>query len=287
MLSGILVAAVLGVVSFLAWEFLGTAEERPRPRIVYGPSGTASASSQRPMSKKDVADPSMAEPLGKNKWLKGYQNAVDKPEPEKQSASNQPRETSVPKRIAESTQKGRWIFIDKANFRLYLADGNTVVDSWRIAVGKVTGNKRKGGDNRTPEGADFSVQQIQDAHTWTRDFHDGKGAIKGAYGPWFIRLKTGWQGIGICGTHDPDSIGTLASVGSVLLKNEDLVSLHQYVTVGMKVVIGPNADGSTKEELSSAPEKTDVSTTKDSVKKVTKKRTSGRRSTAKRSRRRK
>lgn len=52
-----------------------------------------------------------------------------------------------------------------------------MIDSWGVALGKVPGNKQKAGDMRTPEGS-FSVQQIQDARSWTHDFKDGKGVIK-------------------------------------------------------------------------------------------------------------
>jgi len=71
------------------------------------------------------------------------------------------------------------------------------------------------------------------------DFGDGKGPIAGAYGPKFIRLKTGWSGIGIHGTHDPAYIGKRVTEGCIRLKNEDLAELVPYVKVGMKVQIAP------------------------------------------------
>ena len=258
-LSGIIVAAVLGAVGFFTWEFFGTAEQASKPRIVYGASGTAYAR-ERP-SHMNVEKIIPAAPLGENQALKDpepvepEQPAVDRPEPPTPVA----KKLVVPATIAASTEKGKWIFIDKANFRLYLAEGNKVIDSWGIAVGKVPGDKRGKGDMRTPEGKNFSVQQIQDARSWTHDFGDGKGVIKYAYGPWFIRLKTGWSGIGIHGTHDPDSIGTLASEGCIRLKNEDLVELHKQVKVGMKVVIGPNSKKDLERAgVDAAPKKADV-----------------------------
>ena len=80
--------------------------------------------------------------------------------------------------------------------------GGEVLEVFGVAVGKNAGDKQRAGDMRTPEGS-FTVEQVQDASWWSHDFGDGKGEIKGAYGPWFIRLKTGWRGIGIHGTHDP------------------------------------------------------------------------------------
>ena len=103
-------------------------------------------------------------------------------------------------------------------------------------MGKNSGDKRKVGDNRTPVG-EFTVQSIENASHWTHDFKDGKGVIAGAYGLWFIHLKTGWQGIGIHGTHDPSSIGKNVTDGCIRLNNEDLKELKPLVRVGMTVRI--------------------------------------------------
>ncbi|MDD4365864.1 MAG: L,D-transpeptidase, partial [Synergistales bacterium] len=51
--------------------------------------------------------------------------------------------------------------------------------------------------------------------------------------------KTGWQGIGIHGTHDPDSIGTLVTEGCIRLLNENVLWLRERVAVGTKVLIEP------------------------------------------------
>ncbi len=112
-----------------------------------------------------------------------------------------------------------------------------MIAEYPVALGKNLGNKKKAGDNKTPEGS-FEVQQIQDAAAWTHDFRDGKGEIKGAYGSHFIRLLTPpYKGIGIHGTHDPSSIGSRASEGCIRLKNEDLLELVKMVYVGMPVTI--------------------------------------------------
>ncbi len=95
---------------------------------------------------------------------------------------------------------------------------------------------------KTPDGT-FVVDEILDASYWTHDFKDGKGEIKGAYGPWFISLDTtnlskgAWGGIGIHGTHDPAFIGTRASEGCIRLNNADIEQLKKFAKVGMKVVI--------------------------------------------------
>lgn len=133
------------------------------------------------------------------------------------------------------------IYISKVDMTLTLLDaqGREVV-TYPMACGRNKGHKQKKGDMRTPEGK-FSLQQIQDASKWTHDFGDGKGVIKGAYGPCFMRLKTGFSGIGIHGTHDPKSIGTRATEGCIRLENKNAEALSKQVTLGMTVIIGPEA----------------------------------------------
>ncbi len=222
-LSGLIIAAFIALVGWWAWKIWIVPSEPPKPAIVDS-SGKPQIFGEG-LPTEDVGD-DVAQNTGKNLGIKE--------EPIKTT------ELTIPEIISSSEEKGTWIFVDKANFRLYLVDGNEVHDSWGICVGEISGNKEKTGDRRTPEGS-FTVQQIQPAETWTHDFKDGKGVIKGAYGPWFIRLKTGWKGIGIHGTHDPDSIGTMATEGCIRLRNKDLEKLKSQVKIGMKVVIGPNA----------------------------------------------
>lgn len=129
------------------------------------------------------------------------------------------------------------IFIDKQDFSLtvYNSSGEIQVE-FPIACGKKLGQKKRVGDNKTPEGV-FVIEQIQDSSKWGHDFKDGKGFIKHAYGPWFFRIKTGFRGIGIHGTHDPESIGTRATEGCVRLNNENLESLKEFIEIGMTVII--------------------------------------------------
>jgi len=130
-----------------------------------------------------------------------------------------------------------WIRVIKNNFRLYLYRGQEMKRHYYVAVGRNPGDKERFGDNRTPRGT-FTVQSIEDSRRWTFDFRDGRGPIRGAYGPWFIRLRAPpWRGIGIHGTHDPESLGTMISEGCVRMRNEELVELLQFVSVNMTVVI--------------------------------------------------
>lgn len=138
------------------------------------------------------------------------------------------------------------ILIDKSDFTLFVLDNNNTkapVETFKCALGKATGDKEKSGDMKTPIGT-FKVIEVCDASYWTHDFKDGKGKIKGAYGPWFFYLDTNekskgqWDGIGIHGTHDPASIGTLASEGCIRLLNEHVQILkNKYIKVGTMVTI--------------------------------------------------
>ncbi len=129
------------------------------------------------------------------------------------------------------------ILVNKSEYKLTLYKGDEIVKVYPIAIGKNTGDKQYIGDHRTPVG-NFKVVSIEDASKWSHDFRDGKGKIKGAYGPWFLRLDAkGWKGIGIHGTHDPDSLGTRATEGCVRLRNSDIQELKQLAYVNMPVVI--------------------------------------------------
>lgn len=134
------------------------------------------------------------------------------------------------------------ILVKKGTFQLFLLDHEQPVAVWGIALGKNPGQKSQRGDMKTPTGI-FRIDEIDDAAAWTHDFKDGKGEIKGAYGPFFLSLDTEalskgqWGGIGIHGTHDPDSIGTRASEGCIRLQNDNLSKLRTYAFVGMQVRI--------------------------------------------------
>lgn len=131
----------------------------------------------------------------------------------------------------------RYLDIDKNNLMLHVIEQTDTVASFPICVGKNLGQKIKSGDHKTPEGK-FTISKIQNSSSWKHDFKDGKGLTKGAYGPWFFRLKTPMSNhIGIHGTCFPESIGKRESEGCIRLKNEDLYELYKFVYVGMTVVI--------------------------------------------------
>lgn len=131
------------------------------------------------------------------------------------------------------------IVITKSKFELEVYnDKNEIIKTYKVAIGKNPGDKQRKGDMRTPVG-EFKIIQIQNSKSWVYDFPDDNlGPIKGAYGPWFIRLKTPkWTGIGIHGTHDPKSIGTMSSTGCIRMRNEDITELKDMVKIGIPVII--------------------------------------------------
>lgn len=141
----------------------------------------------------------------------------------------------------EEISNSSFILINKETMSLSVYDykGNEVVE-YPIACGLNYGNKEKIGDMKTPEGV-FHVSDIQNSSQWSHDFKDGLGEIAGAYGPHFIRLEVpGHKGIGIHGTHKPESIGTRDTEGCIRLNNNDIVELINYVSIGMVVVIIPS-----------------------------------------------
>lgn len=153
------------------------------------------------------------------------------------------QEEKLPTLAEQYKMDADFILIKKSEFKLYAVDAKgNIVAAYGCALGLKPGQKKKSGDMKTPDGV-FPIDEILDASYWTHDFNDGKGEIPGAYGPWFISLDTTelsggrWSGIGIHGTHAPESIGTRASEGCVRLNNADIVKLKQFARVGMKVVI--------------------------------------------------
>lgn len=149
---------------------------------------------------------------------------------------------TIVKEYSPNLEKGL-IYIDKQELVLTLFSSNgEVIAEYPVACGRNLGQKQKVGDFKTPEGV-FYVKQIQDSSKWGHDFKDGNGFIKHAYGPWFIRLETGrHKGIGIHGTHAPESIGTRATEGCIRLNNDNLTKLKPYIVEGITVVIGPDFD---------------------------------------------
>jgi lipoprotein-anchoring transpeptidase ErfK/SrfK len=106
------------------------------------------------------------------------------------------------------------------------------VERYPVAIGSHPdgGDKEAVGDYRTPEGQ-FEIVSVEDSADWDREGEK-------VYGPFFLRIACPpWEGIGIHGTNEPDTIGTRATRGCIRMRNEDLLSIVSRVGVGTKVVI--------------------------------------------------
>lgn len=166
--------------------------------------------------------------------------------------------------------EAEYIVIAKESMTLRLYDSHdALICRFNVATGKHAGNKQEPGDMKTPEG-EFTIKEIIPSHHWTHDFGDGQGAVEGCYGNWFIQLDIPeHKGIGIHGAYDPQTIGTRATDGCILLEYSALDSIQPLLRAGMRVTITPGrldykADGvempvpqptkPTKAEPAEAPE---------------------------------
>ena len=134
-----------------------------------------------------------------------------------------------------------FIVVDKSALTLALVDAEgKAIKEYGIAVAVNYGPKKVAGDHKTPEGK-FKINELLYAKGLKHDFHDGKGPIKDAYGPWFLRLDVpGFRDIGIHGTPFPESIGSRATEGCIRMRNSDILDLKNRVQLGTVVIITPD-----------------------------------------------
>ncbi len=113
------------------------------------------------------------------------------------------------------------------------------VEDMKISTGMNPGNKRKGGDHKTPEGY-ARISQIQNTSRWE---FEGRGAnpAPGDYGPWGLRLKYDgrkWRSILFHGTNEPYNLGKRVSHGCIRFHNEDISKIKEnYGGIGSLVYI--------------------------------------------------
>lgn len=132
------------------------------------------------------------------------------------------------------------IVVDINKSRLYLfenKDGNIhYVADYYVTVGKNGAEKTKEGDLRTPTGVYFVTANLPKAKL--SDFY-GAGAFPISYpNEWDKRMGRDGHGIWLHGTpSDTYSRPPRASSGCVVLTNQDLSSLSQYLQVGLTPVV--------------------------------------------------
>lgn len=156
------------------------------------------------------------------------------------------REVRINKPLTEEERNKCFLVISKTKLSLSvyeaIEDDTICLASYPVCIGKNKGNKEKSGDMKTPESSlesPLRITAIQDAHSWTHDFGDGRGAIL-SYGNWFFRLSTpGHSGIGIHGsTNNEESVPGRGSEGCIRLKDSDIIHLKEnFAIVGMPVVV--------------------------------------------------
>jgi lipoprotein-anchoring transpeptidase ErfK/SrfK len=126
------------------------------------------------------------------------------------------------------------ITIDLSDRRLTLYQGDTVLHTYPIAVG------REGW--QTPTG-EFEVQQMVQNPAWmnpfTREVIDG-GHPRNPLGNYWIGFWTdGTNWVGMHGTPNPETVGTAASHGCIRLYNDDIQALFGQVRMGTPVTVVP------------------------------------------------
>ncbi|MGG3311586.1 L,D-transpeptidase [Paenibacillus sp. FSL W8-0187] len=105
------------------------------------------------------------------------------------------------------------IIVDLSDFQLHLLDGDTVVRTFPVAIGKMA--------TQTPPG-NYTIVNKQ----------PNPGGPFGAY--WLGLSKPHY---GIHGTNDPSSIGRYVSHGCIRMYNEDVIELASLVPIHTRVTI--------------------------------------------------
>lgn len=105
------------------------------------------------------------------------------------------------------------IIVDLSDFQLHLLDGNIVIRTFPVAIGKMA--------TQSPPG-NYTIVNKQ----------PNPGGPFGAY--WLGLSKPHY---GIHGTNDPSSIGRSVSHGCIRMYNEDVVELAALVPIHTRVTI--------------------------------------------------
>lgn len=135
--------------------------------------------------------------------------------------------------LPSAAPKASEIVLRLSERRVYVYDGDRVLDSYPVAIG--TSN------TPTPTG-EFEVFQMIVEPSWQSPwtgevFPPGPLSALGLRWIGFTELPNGV--IGFHGTPTLASIGQAASNGCVRLRNEDVLALFEHVRMGMTVVVEP------------------------------------------------
>lgn len=155
----------------------------------------------------------------------------------------------VPPATSPGTPPSRRIEINVPAFTLYLYEGEELLATYPVAVGRpVSVFPNRTVVSETPAGT-FVIATKVVAPTWypplwlkrERGWPSDYKVAPGPYNPlgsrWLGIQRPGVSGYGIHGTNDPDSIGRAVTLGCIRLRNEDAEELYDLVEVGTPVSI--------------------------------------------------
>jgi murein L,D-transpeptidase YafK/predicted regulator of Ras-like GTPase activity (Roadblock/LC7/MglB family) len=154
--------------------------------------------------------------------------------------------------VVDASRSRLYVFENRAGLPVRVAD-------FYVTIGKAGPGKQKEGDNRTPIGI-YTISGFKPARELT-DFY-GSGAYTLSYpNEWDARQGRDGHGIWIHGSpSDTYSRAPRASEGCVVLANDDLTRLGQYVQTGKTPVViaaeiewaSPDAIDARRNELTAA-----------------------------------
>ena len=152
--------------------------------------------------------------------------------------SNQAR-AAVPQTYSPGSNE-LWIKIDKEKLQLTLRRGvNEILNSYPVAIGRGTGEKKNRLDMITPPGVFRIWRVIEDATQLVFDpkwFNEPGEPQKGVYGAKLISFYNPWE-LALHGTNAPSSIGHRVTRGCIRMHNRDIIELSKSVKPGMHLWI--------------------------------------------------
>jgi lipoprotein-anchoring transpeptidase ErfK/SrfK len=132
-----------------------------------------------------------------------------------------------------SLEQPKRVILRLGQRRVYLYQGEQVIASYPVAVGKAGWE--------TPTGSFKVMQKIENPvwqDPWTGEVRSpGPNTALGLR--WIGFWTDGKDAIGFHGTPTVNSIGQAASHGCVRMRNEDVVALFEQVDVGTPVIVEP------------------------------------------------
>ena len=128
-----------------------------------------------------------------------------------------------------------YLTLDRGSFTLRLWKGLELAKTYTVAVGQE--------GLETPEGL-YAIQEKEENPTWHVPDSDWAGSLAGTTvppgpsNPIKARWMAIYEGAGIHGTEETESLGSAASHGCVRMSIPDVEELYDEVEVGTPIYIG-------------------------------------------------